>query len=330
MSPPKVLITGGAGFIGLHLTRFLLEQGQEVTVCDNFSRTGREDEAFLELSRHPRLRGLKADLTQFSSWKDLGEGYDFVYHLAAINGTSHFYTRPLEVLQVNLQTTLHLINWVSKAKCGKLLFTSSSEVYASLAQWTPLPIPTGEAVPAGIADFYNPRFSYAGSKIAGELLLIHSGLPMSIVRYHNVYGPRMGFEHVIPNFCMRLLQGEEPFPIYGSGHRRAFCYITDAIQATQAVMENSKTDKQIVNIGNDEEEITMLELAGRLFELAHRHPRVKEEEAPPGAVMRRCPDLTKLRQLVGFQPQVHLQEGLRQTWEWYRTNMPLLLKGSVS
>ncbi|MBI4436410.1 MAG: NAD-dependent epimerase/dehydratase family protein [Candidatus Omnitrophica bacterium] len=327
MTLPKVLITGGAGFIGLHLARFLLEQGQEVTICDNLSRMAGEDEEFAELRRHPRLKWFQRDLTQISSWETLGEGYDFVYHLAAINGTSHFYTQPLQVLRVNLLTVLHLVDWASRARCGKILFASSSEVYASLTRVLPIPVPTDETVPGGVADFYNPRFSYAGSKMAGELLFIHSGLRMSIVRYHNVYGPRMGFEHVIPNFCTRLLQGEDPFPIFGTTYRRAFCYVSDAVRATQAVMENTKTDKQILNIGNDHEEIAMIDLARRLFEIAKRYPRIKDEPAPPGAVERRCPDITKLKQIVGFQPQVDLDRGLRQTWEWYRTRSRLQLKG---
>ena len=328
MNRLKVLITGGAGFIGLHLTRFLLEKGYEVTLCDDLSRATLEDEEFIQISRNPSVTWFRRDLTVASAWENLGPYYDFVYHLAAINGTSHFYNRPAEVLRVNLQTTLNLVQWASEKRCGKIVFASSSEVYASLFELAHLPIPTNESVPVGVTDLYNPRFSYAGSKIAGELLLLHSDLHACIVRYHNIYGPRMGFEHVIPSFCVRILHKEDPFPIYGGKHRRAFCYVQDAIRATHAVMENDETNRQIVNIGNDEQEIAIVDLAERLFQVTGYHPKaVLEKEAPEGAVLRRCPDLSKIRKWIGFQPEITLNEGLLRTWEWYRTKERLQLRG---
>lgn len=317
---PKVLITGGAGFIGYHLEKALAEQGYDVTLCDNFFR-GRMDGDLAELCRHPNVRFVACDLTRPDSLDVLEDAYDYTYHLAAINGTRHFYEMPDVVLRVNVLAIINLLDGWANGRFGKILFSSSSEVYAGTARAYGVDLPTPEEVPLVLDDLQNPRLSYGSSKILGELLVINyartRNLPMTIVRYHNVYGPRMGYEHVIPQFCLRILKRENPFPIYGADETRAFCHIDDAIRATQLAMECDGTNSCTLNIGNPREEVAIRDLADLMFDLFDFHPRVDIQPAPEGCVKRRCPDISRLTRLTGYRPQMTLETGLVETLRWY-------------
>lgn len=315
----KALVTGGAGFIGLHLARALADAGQEVTVVDNLSR-GQEDEEFRAFLERGNVHAVRADLTEPSAYAGLERDYDHVYHLAAVNGTRWFYEIPDQVLRVNLLSTIHLLDWFTGSRCGKVLFGSSSEAYAGLAKPLGLPYPTPEEVPLGLDDPYNARWSYGGSKLAGELLVINYARQRrrraTIVRFTNVYGPRMGYDHVIPEFLGRILRREDPFVIHGAQPTRTFCYVEDAVRATRMVMDAAVTDGATLNVGSDQEELPMEELARRMLRLFGGQPRLEARPAPPGSVLRRRPDITRLRKL-GYEPRVGLDEGLRRTHAWY-------------
>lgn len=315
----KVLVTGGAGFIGYHLAKSLAEESYQVSLCDNLFR-GRMDRELIALCQRDNITFINCDLTRLEDMGKLGQGYEQVYHLAAINGTRYFYEMPQEVLRVNVLALINLLDWLAKVGGAKMLFASSSEVYGGTARAFGVPIPTAEEVHLTVDDVYNPRLSYAGSKIVGELMAINYGrahhFPVNIVRYHNIYGPRMGYEHVIPEFCVRILRRETPFKIYGGDATRAFCYIADAIEATKSVMR--LIEGEIVHVGNDREEIIMRELAERLFAISDFHPPVQVLPGPEGTVARRCPDISKLARLTAYQPKVSLDQGLRTTFAWYR------------
>lgn len=317
----RSLITGGAGFIGFHLAKHLHEQGQEVTVVDNLSR-GRMDEEFKGFIDKPNVKFIQCDLTDQQQVNNLGEKYDYVYHLAAINGTKYFYEIPDKVLKVNTLASIYILEWFMKSGSKKILFSSSSETYAGTMRRYGIPIPTPENVPLCVEDVKNARWSYGGSKIIGELFFINYArvhkFRMSIIRYHNIYGPRMGFEHVMPEFALRLNKKENPFKIFGGKETRAFCYVKDACRATQMVMESDKTDDEIVHIGNDTEEITMIDMAKKMFKIAGFEPKLDIKEAPAGCVQRRCPDISKLRSLTGFMPETNLDHGLRSLYDWYK------------
>jgi len=318
----KVLITGGAGFIGFHLAKHLADEAAEVTVCDNLFR-GQMDKDFTALIRRNNVNFINIDLTERKELDKLGRDYDVTYHLAAINGTKYFYEVPEKVLQVNILSLINILDWFTNASCKKIVWTSSSETYAGTMSITELPVPTPEEVPLTITDVFNPRFSYAGSKIAGELLAINYsrayGLNVSIVRPHNIYGPRMGYEHVIPQFIRRIIDREDPFKVYGGMQSRAFCYIDDFVRGVELLgklFENSGQPK-IVNIGNDKEEIIILDLARRLFDLSDFHPELDISPAPEGSVDRRCPDIFQARTILGYEPKIDLDTGLRKTYDWY-------------
>lgn len=324
----KILITGGAGFIGYHLSQHLLDSWKdaELTLVDNLAR-GRRDEDFEKGLKDPRVTFLTLDLTDLASYQRLGKGYTHVYHLAALNGTKLFYEMPQEVLRVNTLALVSMLEWFRKEnKEGKFCFTSSNEAYAGgLSAFGKLPIPTPEKVPLVIDDPYNPRWSYASTKLVGELFVIHYAAQYHfralIVRPHNFYGPRAGYGgHVIPDFCERIAACTDPFPIYGADDTRTFCYITDAVRAIALLMESPKTDGQpieTVHIG-DWEEHTIRELAEKMFRVVGWKPKSLDiKNSPPGSVKRRLADVSKLQGLTGWKPEVPLGEGLRRTYEWY-------------
>jgi UDP-glucose 4-epimerase/UDP-glucuronate decarboxylase len=321
----KILITGAAGFIGWHLAMELsADAANKLTLVDNFVR-GRNDKDLAVLLARPNVTLVSADLSDPRTFGMLGSGFDHVYHLAAIIGVKNVMKRPWDVIRINALTTLHLVEWFCQGGGEKLLFSSTSEAYGWTHQFCSLPIPTPETVPLALTDLANPRSSYAGSKIFGELAITHActtaGKPFSIVRYHNVYGPRMGLEHVIPELFQRALLGQNPLVVYSANHSRAFCYVSDAVGATIAAMEGERANGMTINVGNDEEEITIGELAKRVLAGAGISAEIKTEVVAHDPIQRRCPDISRARQLLGYAPRVNLDDGLQKTFAWYRPQL---------
>ena len=321
----RIIVTGGSGFIGYHLAAYLSSQrNTEVTVIDNHSR-GTADEMFEELISRDNINFLKEDLTAKNFYNKLHGRYDEIYHLAAINGTKNFYERPYEVLRVGILSLMNLLEWCNKENCGAFLFSSSSEAYAgavnNFLNERPEFIPSAENMPLVVDDVMNPRWSYGGSKIAGELLTVNycrtAGVPFKIIRYHNVYGVRMGYDHVLPEFFKRVYEKVNPFPIFGGEETRAFCAVEDAVKATELVMLSEKCDGEIVHIGNSSTEIKIIDLLKLVLDVADYHPKIEIHPAPAGCVMRRCPNTEKLFALTGFKAAKTLEETLPKMYEWY-------------
>ncbi|MEU6912257.1 NAD-dependent epimerase/dehydratase family protein [Streptomyces olindensis] len=319
--PKKTLITGGAGFIGLHLARRLAAT-RDVTLLDDFSR-GRSDTALSDLLGRVEL--VEHDLTTPVPDGLLADDYAEVYHLAAVVGVAESNDNPRRVLRTNLLTTVHLLDWLSGLTGATLCFASSSEAYAGSVEAGLAAVPTAEDVPLMLPDPTVARSSYGFSKIAGEVLCrtyarAH-GFPLRMVRFHNVYGPRMGYDHVIPQFVERLLSGADPFEIHGADQTRAFCHVDDAVEAIIALTALPAKEPLLVNIGNDEEEIRIRDLARKVFDTLGRHPAVDVHPAPPLSPVRRLPDIARLRELTGYRPKVGLDEGLRRTCAWYAEDL---------
>ena len=320
----NILVTGAAGFIGFHLAQYLSETSAKITVIDNLSR-GKADASFSELINKNNVRYIHADLTNIDYYNKLDTYYDEIYHLAAVNGTKYFYEKPQEVLRVNILALIFLLEWINNNNCGKFLFTSSSEAYAGTIRKFPEAekyyLPTKEDIPLSIDDVFNERYSYGGSKLIGELLTINylrsKKISFSIVRYHNVYGPRMGFEHVIPEFCRRIFDKKDPFDIFGGNDTRAFCYISDAIKATKMVMESNECNGNVFHVGNSNEEILIIDLAKKLINISGINTNLNIQSSKQGSVLRRCPDIGKLFKFTGFSPKVSLDEGLKLIYNWY-------------
>ena len=323
----KILITGGAGFVGYHLSKRLTEQNQEVVIADDFFK-GRIDSDLKKLIKENGVKSIKLDLTKKSSWDEVGSGYDYIYHLAGVNGTKLFYEIPEEVLRIGIESTLYALEWFrtkNNKKNSKILYTSSNEAYAgALESFGQLPVPTQENVPLVIPDTYNPRWSYAGQKLISELFFIHYSkaynFRMSIVRPHNFYGPRAGYHHVIPEMIERIEKKTNPFPIFGTDDTRSFCFIDDAVEAIQMVMESKKTDGGTYHIGTRVETV-IKDLVEKIFLLMDWHPeKIDIKNSPEGSVKRRLPDVSKIKKDTGWEAKISLEEGLKKTISWYLEN----------
>jgi UDP-glucose 4-epimerase/UDP-glucuronate decarboxylase len=202
----------------------------------------------------------------------------------------------------------------------KLLFTSSCENYAGTYNSFKIPIPTPEEVQLCVEDVFNPRWSYASSKILGEVACIHYSnkfkFPVSIVRYHNIFGPRMGFQHVIPEFTERLFRNNEQMDMFGGDQYRSFCYVEDAAHMTINIMNEKNADNRVVNIGNSNE-IRIKEVAERIAQILKISPEFIEKGAPEGSVTRRAPDLTLIKEINCYRDAFSFQKGLEITVDWY-------------
>jgi UDP-glucuronate decarboxylase len=312
----RALITGGGGFIGLHLARCLLRDGTEVTLLDDLSRAGRDAE-LERISRRARL--VEHDLTTPIPPGLLRGTFDHVYHLAGFVGVRRVAEQPYRALQVNIVSTMRILDWCRERPPGAIFLSSTSEVGDGAAHFGLAPFPVPEDVPFVLAQPAIPRATYALSKMVAESMLrqLSGELRVRIGRYYNIYGPRMGNEHVIPHFIARALARQDPFPVYGAKQSRSFCYVDDAVAATVAMMRLVSEDLLLANIGNDQEEIQMDELARRVARLAGYQPALQFLEPAAGSSQRRRPDLSVLRAATGLAPRVDLDTGLAATFGWY-------------
>jgi len=315
----RVIITGAAGFLGFHLARYLSERpGYEVFGVDNFVR-GEDDHALKSLSAKPNVEFIKADLSLDADVAKLPTDVDYVYHLAALNGTQNFYERPMDVIRYCTLPTIALAEHYGRnGKLKRFIYAGTSESYASTVTRFDWPVPTAEDVPLCIDDVTNPRWSYAMSKMHGEVVVTQAGrsfeMPYSIVRYHNAYGPRMGDRHVVPDFYNRAKDGI--FELYGYEDTRAFIYVDDAVRGTALIGETEACVNEIINLGGSRE-LTMLELAKEMMAVRGLEGDIKLHPSPKGSVKRRLPELAKLKQLTDFSETISLSDGLRLTADYY-------------
>lgn len=318
---PKALITGGAGFIGLNVAAQLLREGFDVTLVDDLSR-GRRDAAVAQLIDEATL--VEHDLTTPFPDELVNQRFTNVFHLAAMVGVRNVMRAPDEVLRVNLCSTLNLLEWCASNPPEAFFLSSTSELSDGFRELEGSD-PVSEDAPFVVHKPQSPRASYAVSKLTCELLVAHyarrHGFRARIGRYYNVYGPRMGYDHVIPELMQRAHDHVDPFPVWAPDHSRAFCYIDDAVAATLELMRIDEPEPLLVNIGNDTEEILIDSLARRILEIADHHPTIEARPAPDGSPRRRCPDLRKLKQLTDLAPRVSLDEGLARTWDWYSADL---------
>lgn len=288
----KILVTGSSGFIGQHLVPALEQQGHTVVKAD-------------------RVDG--CDLTVKETVDALPD-VDIVVHLAAHNGTKHFYDRPLDVVRDSVLPTQYLLD--RYAGCvQRFVFTGTCESYAGAVDHYDYPVPTDEKVPLMVADVTNPRWSYGGSKIVNEIQCVAAhaqlGQEYAIIRYHNVYGPGQ-VDHFIPEFYQRALSGK--VELHGWENTRSFMYVSDAIEATCRVIFESNFANQIVNIGVDDE-ISILDLAKLILDQKGIKQQPVCMPAPEGSVRRRCGDISKFHAMTDFQAKVPLALGIKLTLE---------------
>jgi nucleoside-diphosphate-sugar epimerase len=318
----KVLLIGGAGFIGMRIAKYLLENrdNYQITIADNFFR-GKMDEDLSTLVEKYNVKVVKGDFTDSSAFEGLEKDYDYVYMLASVVGVKYTEEIPNELIRINTFLILNTLEWIKHTDCKKVLFTSTSECYAGTIEAFDYTIPTPESVPLCIQDITHPRFTYAVTKMLGESGFMNYskvyGFECTIVRYHNVYGPRMGFKHVLPQVTQRFLDNETPFKVYGYDQTRSFNYIEDAVLGTVLSMEKEGTNGEIFHIGSMEDEIKIEELVNYMGELLDYKGEYEKVAAPSGSVARRCPDVTKAKEILGYNPQTSWKEGVKKTVDWY-------------
>jgi UDP-glucose 4-epimerase len=317
----KVLILGGAGFIGMNIIKKLGARGDsKFTIGDNFFR-GKMDDPLTQLIEEHDIKVISADFTESSSFDLLEKDYDQVYMLASVVGVEYTSKIPNELIRINTQLIMNTLEWLKNSRCKKVLFTSTSECYAGTIEAFGYQVPTPEEVPLCIQDITHPRFTYAVTKMLGESGFMNYskvfGFDCTIVRYHNVYGPRMGFKHVIPQVIKRMLDKENPFKVYGHDQTRAFNFIDDAVDGTVAAMDNEKANGEIIHIGDMEAEITIEELIKYIGEVVDYLGTYERQGVHDGSVSRRCPDTTKAEKLLGYSPKTNWKIGVEKTVKWY-------------
>tara|TARA_Y100000590_G_scaffold463708_1_gene631143 strand:- start:640 stop:1584 length:945 start_codon:yes stop_codon:yes gene_type:complete len=305
--PKKYLVTGGLGFIGKAIVRSLLSKNKLVTVVDNgFKENNLKD------FKHDNLSIYKVDVRNKRELQKTFRNINTVIHLAFINGTNLFYKQPELVLDVALKGMLNILE-ISKEKSVKDFFlASSSEVYQN-----PPYFPTDEKVPLSIPNPLNPRYSYAAGKILSEVMLLNSNIfkRAVIFRPHNIYGPNMGYNHVIPELVLKALKSKKYILVEGSGlQTRTFCHINDFVNGFNILLSKAK-NKNIYNIGT-ESEITIKNLSKNIIKISKKKLQIKNMKEKFGDPQRRIPNISKLKKL-GYKPKINLIKGLEETYKWY-------------
>ena len=315
MVKKNFLVTGGSGFIGFNIVKSLIKK-HNVTILDNNFRG-----SFNKFSQiKDKVKIINGDIRDYNTVCKSLKHINAVVHLAYINGTNFFYTKPTEVLEVATKGIVNIIDGCIKNNIKELYLASSSEVYQK-----PEKVPTKEDdVILKIPDVYNPRYSYGGGKILTELFGIHYGKKffkkLIIFRPHNVYGEDMGKEHVIPQLTIRAknLNKNKKFYIKGSGNEiRSFIYIDDFVDALNLLIEKGK-HLQIYNIGTTDK-IKIKFLAKLILQIMGLKANINKSPIAFGGTQIRCPDISKIKKL-GFYPKINLKEGLKRTIKWYNKN----------
>ena len=307
------LVTGGTGFIGSALTRSLLERGFNVRVLDDNSRG-----SFRRLTDVLGSLDIReGDIRDSNLVSKTMVGVDSVVHLAYINGTINFYERPREVLDVAILGMKNVLDAMRENNVQELYLASSSEVYQY-----PDVFPTPETVPMVVPDPFNPRYSYGLGKIVQEFMSIHADTflkRLAIFRPHNIYGPDMGFQHVIPELCAKIVaEKSNVVELKGDGSQsRSFCHISDFVQGFGLLL-TAEFEREIFNLGT-REEVTISHLARTIASSLGREIEFVTTIAPQGETNRRTPDISKIEGL-GYSPSMSLQAGVSEYCNWYISN----------
>ena len=305
----NILVTGGAGFIGSHLCRKLLEQGNSVICVDNFITGFRKN--IEELESNPNFKLIEQDI---SNPLCIDEGLDWVLHFASLASPKHYLKYPIKTLKSGLLGTHNCLG-IAKAKRAKFFLASTSEVYGD-----PLVHPQPEEY-WGNVNSIGVRSCYDESKRGAEALaygyMRQHNLDIRVVRIFNTYGPNMHPDdgRVISNFSVQALRGEN-ITIYGEGKQtRSFCYVDDLVKGILKMMDGDY--KLPLNLGNSVE-FTIIELANLVLKLTNSKSKIEYLSLPEDDPKQRKPDISKVKKMLNWQPSISLEEGLKKTIEYFK------------
>ncbi|TJY43093.1 SDR family oxidoreductase [Cohnella pontilimi] len=311
----RILITGAAGFLGSHLAKALVSEGHEVFGIDNFS-TGKPDH-LAALADCPDLTFITGDISD-ARLLDLDELKDVqeIYHLASPASPKFYQAHPFDTISVNTNGTQNMLKLALK-NLAKLVYSSTSEAYGD-----PLVHPQHEGY-RGNVNTWGPRACYDEAKRLGEVYCFEYWrqfqVPVKVARIFNTYsaGLRNDDGRVISNFVTQALENQD-ITVYGDGSQtRSFCYVDDTIRGLRLMMESDRATGEIINIGNDKE-YTILQVAWLVKILSASKSKITFHPLPQDDPIRRRPDIRKAKKLLGWEPEIHLEEGLRQTIAQYR------------
>ena len=307
---PRAVVSGGAGFIGSHLSEALLNHGMRVLALDNFITGSRENLRTLE--GHPDFEFRQADVNQGIF---LGGDVRYVLHFASPASPPQYDANPIHTLKVGTLGTMNMLG-LARAKNATFLLASTSEIYGD-----PLVHPQPESY-WGNVNTIGPRGCYDEAKRAAEAFAMayHRAheVDTRIIRIFNTHGPRMQVSdgRAVPNFMAQAIRGE-PLTVYGDGSQtRSLCYVSDLVRGVLAVLERG--NEMPVNLGNPHE-VTVLQLAETIIRLADSKSKIVHRELPVDDPKQRRPDITHAKKLLGWEPEVPLEDGLRRTLEYFRT-----------
>lgn len=316
----KILIIGGAGFVGMNLARFLLQNRECALTLADYSFM-RDSSEYFTAQEIDSVNFVQKDFTSYLAFEALDKDFDFVYMLASVVGVNNTLEHPDEVIRVNTSLIFNCLEWLKITSVKRVLFTSTSETYSGTTEVLDYPIPTNESVPLCIQDVSDPRFTYAITKILGESAFLNYAkkcdFESTIVRYHNAFGPDMGFKHVIPHLVERFMNNESPFRMYGHDQTRAFSFIADTVEGSVLAMESDKAAGEIFHIGSSQE-ISIEKLIIAVGNMMGYSGEYQKAPTYPGSVSRRCPDISKAKRVLGYNPKVDWKIGLESTVEWYK------------
>jgi len=303
----KVLVTGGAGFVGSFLCDRLIEEGHEVIVIDNFF-TGKKAN-LLQLQDNPKFELIRHDIVQ-----PILLEVDWIFNLACPASPVHYQYNPVKTVKTSVMGTLNMLGLAKRVK-ARILQASTSEVYGD-PQVHPQPESyVGHVNPIGLRSCYDE-----GKRVAETLMMDYhrqSQIDVKIVRIFNTYGPRMNTDdgRVVSNFIVAALRGE-PIVIHGDGlQSRSFCFVTELVDALYCMMKTENFTGP-VNTGNPDE-FTVIELAEKVLEMTNSISKIVKIDAREDDPVRRKPDISLAKQKLGWEPKITLQEGLRPTIDYF-------------
>ena len=314
----KILLTGGAGFIGLNLCNALIKKKFKVIILDNFTRKNK-DSYFKKMIKNKSIKFINLDIKKKIKLKN--ENPDLIFHLAGSLGVQNISSKPFLTAKNNILSNISLVEFaLSLKKKPKVILFSTSEVYSPLIKKKIYKSPFSAENDLLIKKDVIPRDSYYLSKILNEKILQLSGLNYIILRPHNIYGPRMGYRHVIPELFSRISKSQKKIKIYSPNHTRAFCYIDDAIKQIIKVSFNKRYTNQTYNIGNMKEEIKIFDLAKKIQSYVKNDCRIFKGPNTSGSPKKRRPDMRKTLKLFKNFNFTDLNKGLQKTLDWYKNN----------
>jgi UDP-glucuronate 4-epimerase len=311
----RVLVTGGAGFIGSHVVDDLMANGDQVTVVDNFDVFYDREVKERNVEAHrssPRFRLIEADLRDGETLtRELTGPFDAVVHLAAMGGVRSSIERPLTFQDVNVRGTQNLLEIATRLRIPHFVFASSSSVYG-----------VNPRLPWREDDFVlRPISPYASTKVSGELLghvYSHlSGMRFLALRFFTVYGPRQRPDLAIHKFA-KLIAAGRPIPVFGDGStRRDYTYVADIVAGVRAALHYDRSQYEVINLGNNQT-VTLMEVIRGLEEALGARATIDWQPEQPGDLPQTWASVAKARELLGYEPRTSFTEGIRRFAEWYR------------